>query len=659
VRIADLNHTSWDAKDGAPAGGVYSIAQTAEGFLWLASGVDSGLYRFDGHRFEFIPPPGVAGSREIYSLFAPKSGGLWVGYTFGGAAFFKDGHLTLYSEKEGLPAGTLKAFAEDSDGTFWAATTHGVVRLMSQRWQRMATLGCTSDSPQLRLLDTQGTFWVACLSKVPVLPKNANSFQDFPAGLRQPSGMAESSTGQILASDEDGVHILAKVDNPPHVTVNVGTSSLIVDRDRSLWTAPSTGGIRRIAQSSESIEQKLLPWNDPIWIDQYGAKDGVPGQVQSVLEDREGSIWLGTNRGLHRLSERNLALVLDSAANYVSISAADGGGLWAAEFWPTSPVLKFANGTLTRRTADLSKITSQPKARDGSIWFGTTTGLAHYSTKQLQSDDREMRPFERLAAPDEVAGAGIQGMAEDHPGNLWISVVRKRLFKVVDGHCVKDGGLTGLPNLYPITVSADSKGRTWLGYAEDQIVLQDSDNARLYSRADGLDIGNVTAIYAQRSNIWAGGERGLVVFDGKRFHPIHLEEPLRLEGITGIVETAEGDLWLNASTDIVHIAARELRHALVSDGIAVPAEVFGARDGLEGRAPPLRPHPTAIEGTDGKLWFTTNVAVFSLDPNNLIRNPVPPPVVITSLRIGDKAYSPADGMRLPENSTALRITYAG
>src|SRR5580692_6023639 len=52
--LAHLRHTAWTFKDGAPAE-IYSLAQTPDGFLWL--GTASGLFRFDGIRFQQYQPP--------------------------------------------------------------------------------------------------------------------------------------------------------------------------------------------------------------------------------------------------------------------------------------------------------------------------------------------------------------------------------------------------------------------------------------------------------------------------------------------------------------------------------------------------------------------------------------------------------------------------
>jgi len=51
--VTQFQHTAWTAKDGAPTT-IVSIAQTADGYLWL--GTLSGLFRFDGVRFEQYQP---------------------------------------------------------------------------------------------------------------------------------------------------------------------------------------------------------------------------------------------------------------------------------------------------------------------------------------------------------------------------------------------------------------------------------------------------------------------------------------------------------------------------------------------------------------------------------------------------------------------------
>ena len=47
------SHSIWDHASGFPGGHVYSMTQTADGYLWFGTG--NGLVRYDGLRFEYIP----------------------------------------------------------------------------------------------------------------------------------------------------------------------------------------------------------------------------------------------------------------------------------------------------------------------------------------------------------------------------------------------------------------------------------------------------------------------------------------------------------------------------------------------------------------------------------------------------------------------------
>ena len=104
-------HESWTFKDGAPEA-VAALAQTADGYLWL--GTEFGLFRFDGIRFErFLSPVGdQLMSTNIATLFADSTGGLWVGYLFGGVSFVKNGKVKNFPETV-APTKSLLGFAEE------------------------------------------------------------------------------------------------------------------------------------------------------------------------------------------------------------------------------------------------------------------------------------------------------------------------------------------------------------------------------------------------------------------------------------------------------------------------------------------------------------------------------------------------------------------
>jgi hypothetical protein len=150
-----VGHDSWTFKDGAP-GGVECLAQTNDGFLWLGS--ESGLFRFDGLRFEpFNSPFGdQLLSTNLNVLFAPPSGGLWIGYTRGGFSFLDRGRVINYPGE----TGTVYDFTQDRSEAVWAATSSGLWRFDHLGWRHFGSewnvpAGNVDDSG----VDSEGVLW--------------------------------------------------------------------------------------------------------------------------------------------------------------------------------------------------------------------------------------------------------------------------------------------------------------------------------------------------------------------------------------------------------------------------------------------------------------------------------------------------------------------
>src|SRR5262249_54143926 len=116
--VSQYAHTAWKIREGFCKGTISSIAQTADGYLWL--GTEFGLLRFDGVRNVSwqAPPDQALPSSRINSLLAGRDGRLWIG-TSNGLASWKDGKLTQYSELAGQ---SIRAMLEDHEGTVWAGT---------------------------------------------------------------------------------------------------------------------------------------------------------------------------------------------------------------------------------------------------------------------------------------------------------------------------------------------------------------------------------------------------------------------------------------------------------------------------------------------------------------------------------------------------------
>ncbi len=66
----------WQVDDGLPAANVTGVAQTGDGYLWLAT--QSGLARFDGSQFEAVPLPVGRGHPIIRAMLCDHAENLWL-----------------------------------------------------------------------------------------------------------------------------------------------------------------------------------------------------------------------------------------------------------------------------------------------------------------------------------------------------------------------------------------------------------------------------------------------------------------------------------------------------------------------------------------------------------------------------------------------------
>ena len=654
--IRDLRHTAWGPQQGAPDA-ISALAQTTDGYLWVGNA--AGLFRFDGMAFERISLDlgDRLSSANVFSLYAPASGGLWIGFSFGGIAFVKDGQTLTYSWQDGLPKGSITSIAQDLDGTVWVSTATGLAKRQGSRWQKVgAEAHYTDPDPQALLVDSAGTLWVGSNSKVLQLRRGEALFREVIARPYLPMelgmSIAESPSGTVWLLRADELQPIHQNDAPRRPTASTGMS-LLFDRDGSLWTVDSKSQLRRFAHPERIVAPVALRTSNSS--DAFSSADGrsSDGGSGALIEDREGNVWVSSAGGLDRFSQRNVNSIPSTQIKQLQgfdpvdtvIAPGDGGGLWLSG--TRLPAHHLQDGGVQRHD-NINSASCAIRTDDGTLWFGGFEGLWKYTSGRIE-----------LTKLPEGNKNWVQAMTADRAGGLWVSIVRQGVHRLDNGVWSAWGDLPSLPRWTALTLATDATGRVWFGYPEGRMAVLEGADVRVFSGPTRLPVGNVMAIHARRAGVWAGGEFGLARFDGNRFQAVTAEAKEAFSNITGIVETADGDLWLNSGAGIVRVAASELRRAALDTSHRVRVEVFGVLDGVQGSSARLRPLPTAIEGTDGRLWFARNVDVYSITPARIFRNPVPPPVLIQSLSTDDKAYTSAVGLTLPQRTTSVRIDYVG
>ena len=146
---------------------------------------------------------------------------------------------------------------------------------------------------------------------------------------------------------------------------------------------------------------------------------------------------------------------------------------------------------------------------------------------------------------------------------------------------------------------------------------------------------------------------------GPRFTPVLPYDAPAFGSVSGIVAADDGSVaWPNENRGVVRISAQEVAAILLGRFHRPRYELFGSLDGLSGASEQVT-IPTAVRGTDGRLWSTTTNGAAWVDPRQLYRNELPPPVALQSVVADGRTLSPVGRLEIPGTTTHLQITYAG
>ena len=111
--ISQYGHSVWRLQDGYFGASPRTVAQTADGYIWVGTG--NGLFKFNGVRFtRWSAQPGEdLPSSSLRGLLGARDGSLWIA-TDSGLAHLVNGRLTLYEQ-----GWRVSQLVEDDNERIW------------------------------------------------------------------------------------------------------------------------------------------------------------------------------------------------------------------------------------------------------------------------------------------------------------------------------------------------------------------------------------------------------------------------------------------------------------------------------------------------------------------------------------------------------------
>jgi signal transduction histidine kinase/ligand-binding sensor domain-containing protein len=674
--IHQLAHRSWGEKDGYP-GKTEALAQTADGFLWIGS--DNGLFRFDGVHFErYVQRSGDKLSEgPVRGLLALPDGSLWIAYRLENKiCVLQNGNVKCHGKANGVTSYPT-TIVQDHEGTIWANTETGVIRFNGTRWEHIGRdWNFPEDVPHITsdvlFVDSRGTLWAGVNHTILYLKQGSKRFEPTGAFAGWSASIAEAPDGTIWLSDnlsyvraistsvsaKSAAMAKCEVETPkgmppkcpsegPLVVKISAAVRLLFDRNGSLWMTTDTSGLGRVPHPELLRDRPISKTSDAL--QRFSSKGGLSADTCTpILEDREGNIWVATRDGLDQFRDTALVPVaLPTSLIRVAIAPADGGDIWVVGTWNYVARIHGDSRDLSLVPADAFKPYRDPA---GATWL-LGDSLGKWKDGRFRTEAQ---------SPDGFAtGPGTWQVAGDRFGTLWAFSNGHGFFSLDHRRWKTWATPPEVVKQHVANMYSDSTGRIWVSTYESDIITMDKGDIVDYPVTPDRTLGLAKA-FAEHApqEIWAGGAGGLVLIDRGHFRPIKPAALDSLEDVTGIVDAGSEGLWINASGGVIHIPRDEAERALRDPSYRFHWERFDSSDGLPGQTEKIYPYPKAIQGTDGRIWFTATRGVAWVDPKNIPRNAVPPPVSITSVSADGSRYPRLTDLRLPAHTANVQIDYS-
>jgi signal transduction histidine kinase/ligand-binding sensor domain-containing protein len=632
----DMAHMSWTRRDGAPSD-INAFTQTTDGYLWIGS--SRGLFRFDGLQFQSYPFT-KADSRlpasDIAALAAAPDGGLWIGYRMGGITYLHDGQKIDYDGRHGLVSESTEQLVCRPDGSVWATADGRLMHLSGSRWENYSTKhGLSSEGLYTLFFDRDGNLWTADKGHVYELRRGEDKFAlvNIPSGTVNQFVQLKDGTIWIVDAWKDvrPLHDDRRLD-----AVKIpGVPVMIADSENSIWLANDFGGLKRIKN----------PGKPERAVEDFTVANGLTdGQTRAAFQDRQGNIWIGTTRGLDRFKPSFLVQFRDVALDYYPALLADReDGIWLHDM--DKPLMRYRSGHLSF-VGQGHGSSSLFQDSDGSVW--TLDQITRNFYRYHQDGGAPLQ----IPAPEEGKQVETWCMGKD-PHNAFLACFEGHGLWRYDGKWERVRA-PGLPQESPLSLVKGEGGRVWLGYAHNRIVLEDADAFHVYGQQDGLDLNTVFTFYDADGLVLSGGSDGLALFDGHRFHSLHLRSPELMRGVSGIVKDHFGDLWLNAGSGIVRIPQAEWQKAIKNPDYAMDFQLINEQDGLIGSPAQNKPAPSAVIDHSGLLWFATSGHLVSIDPATVPRGDSTPNLVLQSVIVNGQVYSQPQSAAITADAHGLK-----
>ncbi len=541
-----------DARNGLTSSQINCILKDSRGYIWL--GTPAGLYRYDGYIFKNFQCNSQDGSSlpdsYIISIQETLEGTLWIETSAGYCVYhpqtenFERDMKPVYSRMgiEGQP----NVVYIDQHKNVWAAIPNKGVVAYNMQQQTSYEFGYTNDAHGV----PQGT--VCSISEC------------------RDGALVIYEDGRIVCCDiMHQQHTVWQTDfiAREHLRKSI-TLKAFADQMDNIWL---------YGQGTLMLYNK----NTNTWDTTIGNQLGMTGNdvdhiVNSMTGDRNGNIWIGTDRsGLicTRVNDHTMEYVQPRKYNDNQAVQQDNIGiqslyidnndlLWVGT--EKSGLAYYGTNIYKFESELVGDITAMAEDASGKIWFGT-------SDKGIIGYDGPLASYK------------VTAMTSTADGSLWVGSKQNGLTRIKDGSSriystVRDSMKTIIDD-HINALSTDQSGNLWIATNGGLQVYNPKMNTfSSYTRENGmLNTNNVTTLfYGKNNNLFIGTAEGLIMLNlSSREKTLLTGNKSNLQSftnnyITQVYEDSRGLLWVGTreGVNVLNTVNDELSYITEKQGLS-------------------------------------------------------------------------------------------
>jgi PAS domain S-box-containing protein len=244
-------------------------------------------------------------------------------------------------------------------------------------------------------------------------------------------------------------------------------------------------------------------------------------------------------------------------------------------------------------------------------------------------------------------------------GSLWIGTFGGGLNRLKDGRFRAYTSEHGMPDTAVRAIQEDPSGALWIGTNSAGVARLSEGRFTTVTTEDGLSSNVVRSLYVdEEGTVWIGTlGGGLNRLKDGRVTAYTTRTGLFDDVIWLILEDNLGNLWMSSSRGIFRVSKKELSDFADGRIPAIASAAYGKADGVKSSQGVGGSQSVGWKARDGRLWFSTFKGVSVVDPQRLMTNKVPPPVIIEEIVVDGAVLAP--DTRVPAGREKFEFHYTG